>query len=283
MHKPIGQAFMLICSTTLIFSTASFADGISAKEDEEFWILMMPAIIGKTEPPGIIPSKVPFPLNDTGLTWGVRYDPFLSWGLVGDPMCGSNISGQQDCRYGRDAIYNDNRDGHAGFSFTKLDAKGQSLPASATNWSCVRDNVTGLVWEVKTNDGSIHDKDNTYRWGGKTARGSGYGTYYNDWNSLVDGSNNQRLCGFSNWRLPTRVELQSIVLHEGETMDGSLTFQRIDTDFFPYMYHYWSDFWSASPVAKSSDAAWYVNFNDGFVSGDYRSKKFFVLLVRSSK
>ena len=28
----------------------------------------------------------------------------------------------------------------------------------------VRDNVTGLFWEVKTDDGSIHDKDNTYTW-----------------------------------------------------------------------------------------------------------------------
>ena len=273
MHKPIGQAFMLICSTTLIFSAVSFADGISTKEDEEFWILMMPAITGKTKPPTIIPPKVPYPLNDTGTTWAGDYPS------GGNAMCTSTISGLQDCHYGRDATHNNNSDGHAGFSYTKLDAKGQSLPASAASWSCVRDNVTGLVWEVKTNDGSIHDKDNTYRWGGRTARGAGYGTYYNDWNSLVDGSNNQRLCGFSNWRLPTRVELQSIVLHDGKILT------RIDTTFFPNMEHsdFWSDFWSASPVAKSSTASWYVNFNDGFVGGDYRSKKFFVLLVRSSK
>ena len=28
----------------------------------------------------------------------------------------------------------------------------------------MRDNVTGLIWEVKTDDGSVHDKDNTYCW-----------------------------------------------------------------------------------------------------------------------
>jgi hypothetical protein len=25
----------------------------------------------------------------------------------------------------------------------------------------IRDNVTGLIWEVKTDDGTIHDKDHT--------------------------------------------------------------------------------------------------------------------------
>ena len=94
----------------------------------------------------------------------------------------------QDCSHGRDATHNDDWDGHAGFSFTKLDRNGNPLPAAATSWSCVRDNVTGLTWEVKTNDGGIHDKDNTYWWGGKTAVGSGYGTHYGDWGSLVDGT-----------------------------------------------------------------------------------------------
>jgi len=28
----------------------------------------------------------------------------------------------------------------------------------------VRDNVTGLIWENKTDDGTIHDKNNQYTW-----------------------------------------------------------------------------------------------------------------------
>ena len=28
----------------------------------------------------------------------------------------------------------------------------------------VRDKVIGQVWEVKTDDGAVHDKDNTYTW-----------------------------------------------------------------------------------------------------------------------
>ena len=47
-------------------------------------------------------------------------------------------------------------------SYTKLDANGNDLPNDATEWIMVRDNVTGLIWEVKTNDGSVHDKGKTY-------------------------------------------------------------------------------------------------------------------------
>ncbi len=44
-------------------------------------------------------------------------------------------------------------------SYTKLDASGNDLPDSATDWTMVRDNVTKLIWEVKTDDGSVHDKE----------------------------------------------------------------------------------------------------------------------------
>ena len=33
-------------------------------------------------------------------------------------------------------------------SYTKLDQAGNELPDSAVNWVMVRDNVTGLIWEV---------------------------------------------------------------------------------------------------------------------------------------
>ena len=59
--------------------------------------------------------------------------------------------------YGQDAQYITNPQ-----SYTKLDANGNDLPDEATEWVMVRDNVTGLIWESKTDDNSIHDKDNTY-------------------------------------------------------------------------------------------------------------------------
>jgi hypothetical protein len=49
--------------------------------------------------------------------------------------------------YGQDAQYITNPQ-----SYTKLDASGNDLPDEAASWVMVRDNVTGLIWEVKTDD-----------------------------------------------------------------------------------------------------------------------------------
>jgi hypothetical protein len=67
--------------------------------------------------------------------------------------------------YGQDASYDINK-----LSFTKLDDYGNDLPDDATNWFMVRDNITGLIWEIKTaSDGVVdynnpNDADNTYTW-----------------------------------------------------------------------------------------------------------------------
>lgn len=235
----------------------------------------------KVIPPILFPLLLdddwPFiPLNDTGIVWG------------GNSPTGNNITctsnmifpvRPQDCTLGRDATYNDDSDGHAGFSFTKLSNSGQELSFSASNWTCVKDNVTGLVWEVKQNKdnlidpNNIHDADNTYRWGGKTVLGSGYGDYYNDWNVLVDGSNNTVLCGFSNWRVPTIAELMSLA-------NFNQTDPAIDTTFFPNTKS--DSFWSASPSAQYTYAAWHVHF--GSINTDAQTNRVslnHVRLVRS--
>ena len=36
--------------------------------------------------------------------------------------------------------------------YIKLDSSGNDLPDKATEWFMVRDNTTGLIWEVKTDD-----------------------------------------------------------------------------------------------------------------------------------
>jgi hypothetical protein len=123
----------------------------------------------------------------------------------------------------------------------------------------VRDNVTGLVWEVKTDDGGIHDKDNIYRWGGKTAIGYDakprFGSdWYSDWDSLIEGSNNATLCGFTDWRVPVREELRSIV-------DYSRTKPAIDTNYFPNTPS--SRYWTSSPNAGNHRDAWNFDFSNG--------------------
>jgi CRP-like cAMP-binding protein len=76
-------------------------------------------------------------------------------------------------------------------------------PAEATRWACVRDKVTGLIWEVKTDDGGLRDMHNTY-----TIYGDGRS---GDASELVATVNAAGLCGANDWRLPSRLMLHSLV------------------------------------------------------------------------
>jgi hypothetical protein len=151
-----------------------------------------------------------------------------------------------------------------GFSFTKLDANGNDLPASATDWSCVRDNVTGLIWEVKTDDGGLRDQNWTYTWYNPDPTTNGGDPGVQD-GGACEGStcdtlgyaaavNAQGLCGASDWRLPETEELRSIVSYDRYG-------PAIDTNYFPDTRSTW--FWSASPDVGSSGDAWTVGFNEG--------------------
>jgi hypothetical protein len=79
----------------------------------------------------------------------------------------------------------------------------------------IRNNVTGLIWENKTNDGTIHDNGNTYTWcdtnpdsNGGDAGTCGTGTNTED---FIKALNDAVIGGFSDWRLPTMEELRSIL------------------------------------------------------------------------
>lgn len=207
------------------------------------------------------------PLNDTGLIWGGNYPSGNNTDCTGETVQ------EQDCAHGRDLSHNDDTDGAAGFSFTKLDADGSDLSADASSWSCVRDNVTGLVWEAKTEDGGIHDKNNRYRWGGIGA--DSYGdSFYDDWDSLVNGSNSETLCGYSDWRVPRIEELKGIV-------NFSQFEPATDSHYFPNIPAL--TFWSSSAYAGHSDYAWYVAFRYGQSDHFFRSGNRRVVLVRGGQ
>lgn len=97
-------------------------------------------------------------------------------------------------------------------SYTKLDAEGRELPLVAEQWAMVRDNATGLVWEVKTTDGSIHDRDRVFDWKGAEEE-------------FIAELNRVRFGGFADWRLPTTDELR------GLTVKGAEPF--INREYFP--------------------------------------------------
>lgn len=213
------------------------------------------------------------PLNDTGMTWGANYP-------TGNNLdCSGETIAAQDCSLGRDATHNDDSDGDAGFSFTKLDAGGNDLAASAEAWSCTRDNVTGLTWEVKTLDGGLQDRAHTYSWynpdpntnggaAGVQNGGTCAGGIQCDTDSFVQAVNALGLCGSSAWRMPKREELRSF-------LDYSHGSPALDTGYFPYGA---GAAWSASPLDINS--VWYMNFFSSIDAVSNRSTSYSVRLVR---
>lgn len=188
-------------------------------------------------------------LNDTGRTQcfdGAGLGECVD-AVVGD----AGLFPQQDGRFGRDALASSGQlsksgGGSAGFDFTPIDTNGGVIElagaAPASEHACVQDNVTGLTWEVKT----TANAGTTYSW-------NAAGTYAESVNS------GGGLCGHSDWRIPSRRELLSIVDH-----DRALP--AVDTPFFPNTSTSISSrHWTADPDLSAPLGAryWTINFAFG--------------------
>jgi len=130
------------------------------------------------------------------------------------------------------------------------------------------DSETGLMWEMKDpSDGAQdlsnpHDVDNNYSW----SEGAGGdftnpdGTVFTDFlprlNGVIAGSAaTEQLGGYSDWRLPTSAELQTI-------LDCSYGSPCIDPIFGPTGH---ALYWTSTAYADNLMDAWHVNFNVGGV------------------
>jgi hypothetical protein len=83
--------------------------------------------------------------------------------------------------------------------------------------------------------------------------------------------------GFSDWRLPNKKELESIVEFCGYSPAFNQT-QFPFTGALPPTY-----FWSASSYAREPSNAWFVNFDGGNSSNYFKTENFAVRLVRGGK
>lgn len=233
---------------------------------------------------GVAPFVAKF--NDTGITASQCYEAGSDVLVACTTVNARALSPAQDGAAGRDAnaLTNDNADGKLGFSFTKIDANGAALPASAATWSCVKDNVTGLVWEVKTADGGLRDAAKTYTNFDSTTTLQLVGRA--PLQSEIDAATNSvgfknavnaaALCGASNWRLPTASELRSIVDY-GVGFPGPT----IDATYFPNTQG--DVFWSTSPYVAVPADAWVVRFSEGWMFTLNRFSSYPVRLVRASQ
>jgi hypothetical protein len=102
----------------------------------------------------------------------------------------------------------------------------------------VTDNVTGLMWEQKTDDGGPRDKDNTYTWKDALA--------YCE--NLVLGEH-------TDWRMPTPKELERLV-------DLTKSSPAIDTNYFPNTNS--GKYWTGTTCSGChKHKAFAMDFNDG--------------------
>jgi hypothetical protein len=226
-------------------------------------------------------------LNDTGQT-----TCHTSAGAVA--LC----AGDQDARFGRDAVdaLLKTGAGAAGFDYTKIGNNGGDQPAGSllgplpNDWACTRDNVTDLMWEMKTSLGGteLRNANQTYTWysiaanNGGNAGSTGSNTcngslaappYSNQCNTTnyVLAVNAATLCGHNDWRLPSLKELQSLA-------NSGAFLPAIDTDYFPATQT--SYYWSGSNYAAAAVYAWTVHFSTGASSTLFKTDTGYIRLVR---
>ena len=234
------------------------------KKSKLLWLLVAIALTGWF---GVM-NALAWPVPDTGQT--KCYD---TYGNVFDP-CPS--PGQ--AFYGQDASYTINP-----MSYNKLDADGTELPDDAGTWVMVRDNVTGLIWENKTNDGTIHDKDNTYTWydsnpesNGSDPGTPGDGATTFDTEQFINALNAANYGGQHDWRMPSFKELASIINYSIPD-PGPI----IDVDYFSNTAA--SGYWSSTTQAGNIYSAWNLDFGTSRSNSPGKHDSYYVRAVRGGQ
>jgi|GEM_PF-6808059 len=128
--------------------------------------------------------------------------------------------------------------------YTKIANDSSALPNNAQlgsnskDWACTLDNTTGLMWEIKTDDNTMRDRD--------------WGYYGNDTYNYVTTINTQGLCGYKDWRLPNKDELDALFRENVGYLE--------DFDFTPLLSY---SYWSSTFDERTTNGIWTVDAKSG--------------------
>lgn len=168
--------------------------------------------------------------------------------------------------------------------YVGIDRRGQQLAAGQSG-PCVLDQFTGLTWEVKSAEPGLQFREHTYTWfdpaedhaGELDFRGkSGGGTCTDsacDTHSYAEAVNRNGLCGFRDWRVPSRDELGSI-----SDPRKTASPPTINVAYFPNTQS--GEYWSANDYQFHWDTAWLWNFENGLDRVEWKSSPRYLRLVR---
>ncbi|MFN8604293.1 MAG: DUF1566 domain-containing protein [Candidatus Binatia bacterium] len=151
----------------------------------------------------------------------------------------------------------------------------------------VTDTKTGLMWEKKSDDGSIHDKDDVYTLGLTVPPYTLNGTAVTTFLAALNAGSG--FAGHTDWRLPNLTELESIrnlgtvspaVSAVFNTGCGAGSGGNPGCTVLTCSCTLPASYWSSSSYAGPAEFAWEVRFGDGTVDSEFKDTDSYVRAVR---
>lgn len=246
---------------------------------------------------GDFPVQLIDPSGDVVAERIITIGPFLSlstlWFATGIQTCATADANGLACNAAAlGALYGLGQDGElqlgnrVSYTLKSYAVVTDESKEVADDDKCIVDEQSGLIWEQKTDDGGLRDKDWVYTWrntkgninGGGTsptqpAAEGGLGTTDTcsgldnkacNTSTYISQLNAVSYCGFNDWRLPTLNELEHLVDY-GASRAANSTAQTPDA-VVPALFkarNQKTHYWSQSTNATQIEQAWGVEFDMG--------------------